>query len=94
MNKFLHRILQVFFFLGFISIVVTGVMVSYPKYRQASGLASERERILRRIDEKNREIAEIRAKQRRFNTDREFVETLARRNRRVFPGELVFIFDD
>ena len=25
MNKFLHRILQVFFFLGFISIVVTGV---------------------------------------------------------------------
>lgn len=69
-------------------------MVSYPKYRQASGLASERERILRRIDEKNREIAEIRAKQRRFNTDREFVEALARRNRRVFPGELVFIFDD
>ena len=36
MNKFLHRILQVFFFLGFISIVVTGVMVSYPKCRQLS----------------------------------------------------------
>lgn len=94
MNKLLHKVLQVFFFLGFAAIVVGGVMVSYPKYRQASGLADERERILRRIDEKTREIAEIKAKQQRFNTDREFVETFARRNRRVFPGELVFVFED
>lgn len=94
MNKFLNKILQVLFFAGFIGIVVLGVTVSYPKYRQACGLADERERIQRRIDEKAREIAEVRAKQQRFNTDREFVETLARRNRRVFPGELVFIFDD
>ncbi len=94
MNDFLHRVLQVFFFLGFISIVVAGVMVSYPKYNHARGLAAERERIHRRIDEKSREIDEIRAKQRRFNADREFVEALARQNRRVFPGELVFIFDD
>lgn len=94
MNNLLHRILQAFFFLGFVGIVAAGVMVSLPKYRHACGLSSERERILRRIDEKSREIAEIRAKQRRFNTDREFVEALARRNRRVFPGELVFVFDD
>lgn len=94
MNQILHKVLQVFFVLGFFGIVVTGVMVSYPKYRQASGLAEERVRIQRRIDEKTREIAEIKAMQQRFNTDREFVETLARRNRRVFPGELVFIFDD
>ena len=52
------------------------------------------ERIMRRIDEKRAEIAEIKTKQNRFNTDREFVETLARQNRRVFPGELVFVFDD
>lgn len=94
MNTLLHKFLQTLFFLGFVGIVVAGVMVSYPKYRQVGGLADERERILRRIEEKTREIAEIKAKQQRFNTDREFVETLARRNRRVFPGELVFIFDD
>lgn len=94
MNEIFHKVLQVFFILGFVGIVVAGGMVSYPKYRQASGLADERARIQRRIDEKVREIADIKAKQQRFNTDREFVETLARRNRRVFPGELVFVFDD
>lgn len=52
------------------------------------------ERIQKCIEDKQREIALIKAKQRRFNTDREFVESLARQNRRVFPGELVFVFDD
>ena len=94
MNKILHKILQGFFFLGFLGIVVTGVMVSYPKYRHARGLAEERARIQRKIDDKLREITELKAMQQRFNTDREFVETLARRNRLVFPGELVFVFDD
>jgi hypothetical protein len=30
--------------------------------------------------------------QRRFRTDADFVESIARQNRRVFPGELVFVF--
>ena len=94
MNKVFHKLLQFFFFLGFVCVLVAGVVVSYPKYRKVCGLTEERERINRRISEKAREIAEIKAKQRRFNTDREFVETLARRDRLVFPGELVFIFDD
>ena len=94
MNKLLHKILHALFLVGFLCIVVTGTMAAYPKYRQAQGLNAEKERILHRIEEKTREIAEIRARQRRFNTDREFVESLARQNRRVFPGELVFVFDD
>ena len=31
--------------------------------------------------------------QRRFKTDADFVERIARQNHRVFPGDLVFIFD-
>ncbi len=98
MNHFFHKIvykvLLVFFVLGFVCVFAVGAIVSYPKYRHVCGLAAERDRINQRIAEKAREIAEIKAKQRRFNTDREFVETLARRDRRIFPGELVFIFDD
>ena len=94
MNSLAQKILRVFFVLGFVAIVAGGVFSTYPKYRHANDLRAEHERILQRIEEKQREIAEIRAQQNRFNTDREFVETLARRNRRVFPGELVFIFDD
>ncbi len=94
MNTLIQRILQTLFVLGFVGIVVAGILASYPKYRHAQDLRAERDRILQRIEEKQREIAELRNQQRRFNTDREFVETLARRNRRVFPGELVFIFDN
>ncbi|MGN0846000.1 MAG: septum formation initiator family protein [Kiritimatiellia bacterium] len=94
MNKLLHKLLQIFFLLGFICVLVTGFVMSYPKYSKVCGLMEERARINRRISEKAREIDAIKAKQRRFNTDREFVETLARRDRLIFPGELVFIFDD
>ena len=79
---------------AFVTIVAATVVIAYPKYRHARDLMMEKERIMRRIDEKRAEIAEIKTKQNRFNTDREFVETLARQNRRVFPGELVFVFDD
>jgi len=69
-------------------------MITLPKYRQAAGLEQEKAELDRRIDLKNQEIAAVREKQNRFRTDREFVEGLARENRRVFPGELVFQFDN
>ncbi|MBR1586744.1 MAG: septum formation initiator family protein [Kiritimatiellae bacterium] len=94
MDKWRDRLFKLFFFAAFLAIVVTGAMYSYPKYRRAQALRAEHARILRQIDEKKAEIAAIREKQRRFNTDREFVESLARQNRRVYPGELVFIFDE
>jgi len=94
MKKLVDRLFQLLFFAVFCCIVATGVVISYPKYRQAQGLNAEHARILKQIEEKKAEIAAIREKQRRFNTDREFVEALARQNRRVYPGELVFIFDD
>ena len=46
------------------------------------------------LEEKKKEIARLVENQRRFRTDPDFVEAIARRNRRVFPGELVFIFED
>ena len=90
----MDKICQLFFFVAFAGVIVAGAMLSYPKYRQAQGLRRERDQIRRRIEEKSREIAEIRDRQRRFNTDREFVESLARENRRVFPNEIVFVFEN
>ena len=49
---------------------------------------------LEHVLELKKEIAAVKEKQMRFRTDREFVESLARENRRAFPGELVFIFDN
>jgi len=69
-------------------------MIACPKYRKVQGLHEQRDRLLRMIEDKQREISELKARQRRFNSDREFVESLARQNRCVRPNELLFVFED
>ena len=73
-------------FLGFASL--------WPRQRQKEALMEQRRELLSRIERTEREIAELRLKQQRFKTDPKFVESLARERHRVFPGELVFVFDD
>ena len=90
----IDKLFQGLFFVIFGAIVATGLVITLPKYRQATGLEQTKVELDRRIDMKNMEIAAVREKQNRFRTDREFVEGLARENRRVFPGELVFVFDN
>ena len=90
----IDKLFQGLFFVIFGAIVVTGLMITLPKYRQATGLEQEKVELQRRIELKTQEIAAVKDTQNRFSTDREFVEGLARENRCVFPGELVFQFDN
>ena len=94
MSKLVDKLSRVIFIALIVGIFVAGVVACYPRYMRMKGLAQEKARYLKLVEEKKAEIAAIREKQRRFNTDREFVESLARQNRRVYPGELVFIFDE
>ena len=74
-------------------IIVGGAVMMYPNYRRSESLKRQNAALQERIDEKKREIARLLDYQRRFRTDADFVETIARQNHRVFPGELVFIFE-
>ena len=75
-------------------IVVGGLVLVYPTYRRGQALKAQDSELQAKIDGKKREIAQLVENQRRFRTDADFVESIARQNRRVFPGELVFVFDD
>ena len=94
MNNLMDKLFQGLFFVAFAAIVATGLVITVPKYRQATGLEQTKAELQQKIDFKNQEIASVREKQCRFRSDREFVEGLARENRRVFPGELVFVFEN
>lgn len=94
MKNFIDKVFQGLFVAVFAAIVTTGLVITLPKYRQAVGLEEARSDLQHRIDLKKKEIAGVKEKQVRFRTDREFVEGLARENRRAFPGELVFTFDN
>ncbi len=93
MGSLFDRIFQTLFFVCLGGIIVAGVWLSIPKWRKAQGLNAERERIMQKITARQAEIDAMRENQRRFKTDREFVEMLARKNHRLFPGEVVFVFD-
>ena len=74
-------------------IVGGGLVLAYPNYRRMESLKRENAELEEKIDRKKQEIATLIENQRRFRTDSDFVELIARQNHRVFPGELVFTFE-
>lgn len=73
---------------------VLGALSVWPTYLRGRSLKAQDEDLARRIEEKKREIARLVDCQKRFRTDPDLVERIARQNGRVYPGELVFIFED
>lgn len=76
------------------ALICVNIFVYLPNYNQVSALREREAELVRRIEENNRLISEYADKQHRITFDKEFVESLARKDRRVYPGELVFVFDD
>ena len=74
-------------------IIVGGLVTMYPNYRRSEALKLQNAELQEKIDLKKREINTLIENQRRFRTDSDFVEMIARQNHRVFPGELVFIYE-
>ncbi len=74
-------------------ILVGGVVMIYPDYRRSESLKRRNAELQEEIDRRKRAISQLVENQRRFKTDADFVEKIARQNHRVFPGELVFIFE-
>ncbi|MBP5791269.1 MAG: septum formation initiator family protein [Kiritimatiellae bacterium] len=77
-----------------LAILVGGTVMLWPNYMRSRSLREKDAKLNEEIAAMRRKIAELRDNQTRFKTDREFVEMIARQNRRVFPGEIVFIFDE
>lgn len=77
-----------------LTVMIVGGMAAYPNWNRGKSLRLEEAELRRQIAEKKREIAKLTENQNRFRSDREFVESIARQNRRVYPGELVFVFED
>jgi len=92
-NVLLKIITQTTLVTAFLCVIVAGLVIIPPKLAQLRRLEQQRNEMLRRIDHKNSEIKVLKDKQQRFKAEPEFVEHIARENKRVRPGELVFVFD-
>lgn len=89
-----RRFLSLLTFVLVVGIVGGGGVPAYRSWRRRDLLREREAELRRQIELKNREIAQLSENQRRFQSDNDFVEAIARRHQRVFPGELVFIFED
>lgn len=78
----------------FFGVILVGLCLAYPTWLRGRALKVQEADLRIQIEDKKKEIARLTENQRRFRTDPSFVESIARKNRRVFPGELVFTFED
>ena len=76
------------------AVFVGGLLIAWPTYRRGQDLRRADEDLSARIEAKRAEISKLIENQKRFKTDPDFVEHIARQNHRVFPGELVFLFNE
>lgn len=64
------------------------------KWNQCKALSEKRLELLESLKAKKAAISEIKENIERFNSDRDFVEDLARKSRRVTRSDIVFVFDE
>jgi Tfp pilus assembly protein PilO len=72
-------------------VVAGGLFILPPKIQDMRNLEAQRNEIKRKIDYKEKEIETLKLRQQRFSTDPEFVELIARQNKRIRANELIFV---
>jgi Tfp pilus assembly protein PilO len=92
-NALLKIITQTTLLIALAIVVAGGLFILPPKLAQMNRLEKQRNELMRKIEHKSREIEGLKNKQQRFSSDPEFVEYVARQNKRVRQNELVFVFD-
>lgn len=77
----------------FLLLIVLSLVIFIPGYRRSMHLRSKRDQLAAECRNIEQLIEDLSQKRHRFQVDRDYVEQIARRNRRVRPGEVVFIIE-
>ena len=88
------RIFRYGYFLIAAVIVIFSICIIIPTYRHSLELKACEAAKLAEIERKQHEINELRERQERIKSDTDFIESIARQNNKVYPGEYVFMFED
>jgi cell division protein FtsB len=86
-------VLNIVFWTAMVIIIIAGVAMVQPRIRTGRMLGARRAALERENTAMQQQLAALERQQARFRDDPEFVEHVARQNRRARPGEIVFIFD-
>ena len=87
------KIITVLVFFLIAAVVGVSFSIDAPLIERYQRSKEKRAELQNQNNQLKEKLAELRSNQERFRTDPEFVERLARKNRRLRPGEVVFVFD-
>ncbi len=77
-----------------IAVLASGfVFLGRPVWGKLAGLKDQHAMATAAVQAKSEEIRSYKSKQQRFQTDPDFVELLARQNKRVRPNEVLYKFE-
>lgn len=88
------KIYTVAIVVAILMILTVGIFNWLPVLKQYFGLKQKEAAVIAEINEVNRENDEYRELLRRFQSQSEQVEAVARQDHRVYPGEVVYVFPD
>ncbi len=88
------RFLRAAYIMLLVAICSGGLYLLSPKWQRHRNLVAQRSQREERNINQEKKLKELRRKRARFQEDPELVEQIARENRLIRPGEIVFIFDD
>ena len=69
------------------------ISVDVPLFQRYNRAKEQRSELCEENAQLNEKLEKLQSDQERFRTDPEFVEHLARKNHRLRPGEILFVFD-
>ena len=92
-DEFKNKASWYFTVIGLATVIIGGTFFAIPIFQRRAALRAQEQELVERIAAKQAEIKLLKENQLRFRNDTDFVEQIARQNRRLYPGELMFIFD-
>ena len=93
-DEVIARVCRWFTVVILLLIVVGGIYWVWPKFMRGQGLRAQEADLDAKIMDVDSRIAETTELERRFETDQECVESIARENGLCKPGEVKFVIED
>ena len=94
MNKFLRVLGKGLIFAAWVTVMVVACINLPPKFIAMRRLEERRNDYKRKIDYVKADIESLKVKQQRFSSDPDFVEYVARENKRIRSNEILFVQEE
>ena len=94
MGSFLIVVRKAAFLAAYACVIATGFSFAIPRWQKMNQFKKKHDSLQETIELRQQEIRVLKRNQERMGFDKPFVEDELRKNRRIYPGEIVYFILD